>query len=83
MQLGVPQPIITDKAVEAAKTLAEQMGYKDASKIVPTSEELEQFMMAQQQMMQAQQQQTDAALQQLSPEQLQSLMQQKGNQNAK
>jgi hypothetical protein len=83
LQLGVPPQIITSKAVEAAKTLAEQMGYKDASKIVPTPEELQQFMVQQEQMMMAQQQQTDAMLSQLSPEQMQALMQQGGKPNGK
>ncbi|HNW10455.1 MAG TPA: poly(3-hydroxybutyrate) depolymerase [Candidatus Rifleibacterium sp.] len=83
LQLGVPPQIVTGKAVEAAKTLAEQMGYKDASKIVPTPEELQQFMVQQEQMMMAQQQQTDAMLSQLSPEQMQALMQQGGKPNGK
>jgi len=83
LQLGVPPQIVTGKAVEAAKTLAEQMGYKDASKIVPTPEELQQFMVQQEQMMMAQQQQTDAVLSQLSPEQMQALMQQGGKPNGK
>jgi hypothetical protein len=86
LQLGVPAPLVTEKAVEAAKTLAEQMGYKDAGKIVPTAEELQQFMQMQQQQMAMQQEQAvmqqaqaDQMLQQMSPEQLEALAKQGGS----
>lgn len=48
--LGVP--VTPDKVLEACKTLITQMGYKDASKYLPTIEEVQnQMMMQQQQLM--------------------------------
>lgn len=63
--LGVE--ITPDKVLEAAKTLVNQMGYKDTAKYIPTPEELQAsmqqqaMMMAQQQQMQMQKEQTDKA----------------------
>jgi hypothetical protein len=68
LNMGVPPEIVSAKAVEAVKTLVEQMGYKDASKYAPTPEEIQQYMQQQMMMQQQQQQEAAMALAQMSPE---------------
>jgi hypothetical protein len=72
LQMGVPPEIMTGKAVEAVKTLVEQMGYKDSSKYAPTAEEIQQHMMQQQEMMMQQQAQAEQTLAQMTPEQIEA-----------